>query len=334
MSIMKIVFGLLVALCFCWGTAHADSHRVLVVHSLSPGFAWVQGINTAIKASFDRSGIEYQFFYMNTYENSGVELKEKICAHARKVLKRFKPQVVIAVDDDAQRYFVQPYVGKSPIQFVFCGVNAESETYGYPADNVTGILERTYPAQALELLKKIMPDVATSVALSDESSTSNLVMQRLKGRATDGSFPIQLVGFEQLSTFSQWVTTVKNYEKSVGIDSFLIPIIDTIKQDWDQQNMSPAEMMMWTTDNVTKPIVGLWPSVTDHGALCAVVVDPKEHGKVAALMAKKILSGQKAGQIPMVTNQDGYVIVNLKTAAKLNINVPFSVLQSTDKIIE
>lgn len=333
MRTLKIALVQLLLMSAFLGTALADAKRVLIVHSAHPGFAWVQGINYAIKARFEKSGIDYQFFYMNTHINNSVSSKKKICLKALQLMNRFNPQVVIAVDDDAQKYFVKPMLGKTNAQFVFCGVNANPELYGYPSDNVTGILERTYPKQTLQLLKMIYPNANTAVCISDDSSNSNLVIPRLKHYAA-GKMPVKLNGFIQPTSFSQWVKAVERYNQDQDVDAFLIPFTNTVKQDWDGENMSPAEIMMWTNDNATKPIVGLWPSAADNGALCAVVVDPKEHGTVAALMAKKILAGKKAGQIPMVTNQDGYVIVNLKTAAKLNIDVPFSVLQSVDKIIE
>lgn len=323
-----ILFGM------AWGQARADNQRVLIVHSSPSGYAWVQDINAAIKARFDQSGIDYRFFYLDTFSNSHASSQQKVCSLAKRAVETFKPQVVIAVDDDAQEFFVKPFVGNSPIQFVFCGVNAEPEAYGYPADNVTGILERTYPAQTMQLLKMIAPQINSVVCISDDSYTSNLVLHRIKSRAADGSFPVRIVDFTQPSTFSKWISAVGFYELKPDIDAFLIPFTESVKQGGKRENMSPFEIMMWTMDNVTKPIVGLWPTAIDHGALCAVVVDPKEHGTVAALMAKKILAGKKAGDIPIVTNQDGYVIVNLKTASKLNIDVPFSVLQSADQIIE
>jgi ABC-type uncharacterized transport system substrate-binding protein len=45
-----------------------------------------------------------------------------------------------------------------------------------------------------------------------------------------------------------------------------------------------------------------------------VVVDPKEHGLAAAAMTQEILGGKKPGDVPVVTNQDGFAIVDVKTA--------------------
>lgn len=330
--LQKIGLLCLFAIGFICENAAAKENRVLIVHSAHPGSTWVEGINAAIKAPLDRSAIDHKIIYLNTDQNGGVSTTKKACLRAVKFLNQYRPQVVIAVDDDAQRYFVKPLLGKTDTQFVFCGVNAEPERYGYPADNVTGILERTYPDQALRLLKMILPGAKKAVCLSDDSFNSKLVIPRLKNYP--GHMPIQLTSFIQPPTFSKWIKKVNYYGRDNAIDAFLIPFTNSVKQDWNQKSMSPAEVMMWTADNVTKPIVGLWPSAAEHGALCAVVVDPKEHGTVAALMAKKIISGEKAAQIPIVTNQDGFVVINLKAADRLNIDVPFTVLQCADNIIE
>ncbi len=328
-----IMLCLLVVVVF-FSLANAENRRVLIVHSSPPGHPWVQGINRAIEKCFDRSDIEYQFRHIGTSRSGNNPRQQRACSLVRQKLETFQPRVVIAVDDDAQALFVKPFVGKSPIQFVFCGVNAEPETYGYPADNVTGILERTYPEQTMLLLKRLMPNIKRVVCISDDSFTSNLVLRRLKARSANRSFPVQVADYIQPPTFTKWVSAVGFYDLKADTDAFLIPFTDTVKQSWNRENMSPSEIMMWTADNIKKPIVGLWPSATDQGALCAVVVDPKEHGTVAALMAKKILAGKKAGQIPIVTHRDGYVIVNLKAASRLKVDVPFSILQSADQIIE
>ena len=92
--------------------------------------------------------------------------------------------------------------------------------------------------------------------------------------------------------------------------------------------------MKWTVANTHKPIVGLWPFSAEDGAICAVVVDPKEHGSAAALMAKQIISGKSAADLPMVVNKNGFVILNLIAATRKKIEVPFEVMLSADKIIE
>jgi ABC-type uncharacterized transport system substrate-binding protein len=314
-------------------TSALCGNRVLVVHSYYEDFDWVQGINKGIRENL-KSDLEYQTFYMDTKRHPNIEWKKKSAREAAELLKTYHPQVVITVDDNAQRFFAHDYVGKSPIQFVFCGVNEEPEKYGYPAANVTGILERTYAAQVLGLLKRIYPKASNVAWVSDFSPTSVGVRTRVEKLARLNKLPLNIVAYKQPVTFEAWRTTIEALDRDPGVQAFLIPLYHTVTAKSDGQSMLPADVMAWTVKKTSKPIVGFWPFSADDGALCAVAVDPYEHGKVAALMARQILSGKKAGDLPIVTNRNGYVILNLNTANKLGIEIPFEVIQSADRIIE
>ncbi len=307
--------------------------RVLVVHSYHEEYDWVQGINWALDSSF-KSGVEYRIFYMDTKRRPDEAWKQQAAAKARKVIAEYAPKVVIAVDDNAQKYVARNYVDNSRIQFVFCGVNANPKAYGYPSRNVTGILERAYPKQVLEMLKRINPEIENVVWVSDDSQTGSGVLPRVRDMADSNELPLKIVDYARPSTFAQWKRTIQRYNQNPGVHAFIIPLYHTVKNSSGDKSVTAAAVMKWTVKNTSKPIVGFWPFSTDDGALCAVAVDPHEHGKVAALMAKQILSGKSASDIPMVVNKNGYVILNLKTAHQLDIDVPFEVIQSADRIIE
>ncbi len=322
-----IVLGTLLFLAMpCFG-------RVLVIHSYHKEYDWVDGINKALVASLEPS-VEYRIFYMDTKRRPDEAWKKTAAVKAKKMIAEYKPKVVIAVDDNAQKYVVRNFVGRSPIQFVFCGVNAHPGVYGYPSGNVTGILERTYPKQVLEMLKRVNPNIKNVVWVSDDSQTAEEVLPRVRSKADAGELPLKILSYSRPSTLGQWKSTIQRYEEKSQVHAFLIPLYHTVKDDSGQISVKPADVMAWTVKNTTKPIVGFWPFSTDDGAICAVAVDPQEHGRVAALMAKQILSGKSAADIPMQVNQNGFVILNLKSANLLNVNVPFEVILSADKIIE
>ncbi len=307
--------------------------RVLVLHSYHEEYDWVQGINEALNSSF-KSGVEHRMFYMDTKRRPDEAWKKQAAANAKKAIDEYAPEVVIAVDDNAQKYVVRDYVGRSKIQFVFCGVNAKPNAYGYPSSNATGILERAYPNQVLEMLRRINPKIQNVAWISDDSQTALGVLPRVRDKANSKELPLKIVDYVQPSTFVQWKRTIRRYNKNPDVHAFIIPLYHTVKNSTGEESVLPAAVMEWTVKNTTKPIAGFWPFSTDDGALCAVAVDPHEHGKVAALMAKQILSGKSASDIPMVVNKNGYVILNLKTAHQLDIDVPFEVIQSADNIIE
>lgn len=308
--------------------------RVLVVHSYHAEFEWVHDINVVLEDQLKAARIQYRIFYMDTKRKPDVSWKLEAAHQARHLIAQYSPAIVIAVDDNAQNFVVRHYAGKSPIQFVFAGVNADLQQYGYPAGNVTGILERTYPDQVLKLLKMIKPSVSHVVWLSDDSATAGLVLRRVRKMDESGKLPTPITAYLQPNTFDQWKATIRKCDADPNIDALLIPLYHTVKTQAGGQSVLAADVMRWTVNNIRKPIVGLWPFSAHDGAVCAVVVDPKEHGRVAALMAKQILAGKKAGELPIVENKNGFVIINTAAAAKLGIEVPFEVMLSADEIIE
>jgi ABC-type uncharacterized transport system substrate-binding protein len=307
--------------------------KVLVVHSYHAEYDWCQGINESIDKVLRSAGIEYRVFYMDTKRKSSREWKEESGKLAETELNAYSPDVVITVDDDAQEFFAKKHVNDKKNQIVFCGVNAEAAKYGYPANNVTGILERTYADQSLKLIKQIVPSLKKAAYVADDSSTSTLVMSQIQQKAKASPPPVELVGMDQPSTFEQWQQTIQKYDADNSIGALIIPLYHTVKKP-DGVSMTASEVMAWTFNHTRKPIVGLWPFSPKDGALCAVVVDPTEHGKVAAQMVVEILGGKKATDLPVVENTQGYVILNVKTAQKLGVQVPYEIMGYANKVIE
>lgn len=278
----------------------------------------------------DVSEVLMHFFYMDTKRKSSLSWKKEIGMAAQRRINELKPDVVIAFDDNAQKFVTSKYQGAATPQFVFAGVNGEPEDYGFPASNVTGILERVYPDQSLAMLAMINPKIKRVVCISDDSATSNGVIAYIKAN----KMPLEIVAYEQPVTLTAWKQTVLKYQRDASVDAFLIPLYQTVKSAPNGDRVAPREVMQWTVKNITKPVSGLWPFATRDGALCAVTVDLNEHGIVAAGMALRILSGEKAGQIPIVKNQDGFVILNIQAAKRISMHLPYEILQAADKIIE
>jgi ABC-type uncharacterized transport system substrate-binding protein len=331
-KILAFTFISLLGLSLLASSALAQK-KVLIVQSYHAEYDWTDGVSNAIIGILDRAGIQHRTFYMDTKRKSGLEWKEESGRAAEKEMLSYNPDVVIAVDDDPQEYLVKKYAGNEKFQFVFCGMNGELETYGYPAKNITGILERTYADQSVKLLSQIIPGVKKAAFIADDSSTASLVIGQIQQKAKIAPLPIALAPPEQPATFEEWKKTVRKYDGDASIGAFLIPLYHTVKKA-DGMSMTASDVMDWTVKNTRKPIVGLWPFGPKDGALCAVVVDPKEHGTVAGQMAVAITGGKKASDLPIVENKQGYVIINQKTAQDLGIQVPYEIFSAANQLIK
>lgn len=82
------------------------------------------------------------------------------------------------------------------------------------------------------------------------------------------------------------------------------------------------------------PVLTLMPGGAARGALISIEVDPVEQGQDAAELAAKILSGKKAGQLPVATPKKVELIVNLKAAKALELPVPFPALAAATRVLK
>ncbi len=307
--------------------------RVLVVHSYHEQFTWAMEINKTITAEFEGEDVELKVFFMDTKRNPAEQSKQQAGRQAGDLVRKFKPKVVITVDDNAQTYFAMSFVDNSPVQFVFCGVNAGPEKYGYPASNVTGILERTYPAQSLKVLKTLMPAVQGVAVVTDDSATSEIMRPRITERLATLKSEISLIRFAMPKTFNVWKEEILNLERNPKVDVLLIPLYHTVRDDGDMTSLIPKEVIQWTLANVRIPVIGTGIHMIEDGGLLAVTVDPREHGRVASQMAKAILAGKTAADIPMRTNKDGFVMVNLRDNDRFVFDPKVRVDQIADRVI-
>ena len=303
------------------------THKILLIHSYHQEYAWVQAITEGVKAGLKGRSVVLEIFYMDTKRYTSQKWMAEKGKKAREKIEEFKPDVVITADDNAQAFVARHYLNKRPF-FVFCGVNGKPEDYGFPADNISGILERLFVGQSLELLKKIVPFVKTVSVISDSGNTSvgalTYVRENIHG--------VIVSDYKIVDDFSLWKKRILEFHHKV--DALIVYTYYTIKEVPDAMSLESGKVMEWFRANVTIPSVGLSSSSVRDGALCGVVESGYEQGYEAAEMALRIIDGVKPAAIPIRTAKKGTSMVNLKTARALGITIPENILKSIDVVID
>jgi putative tryptophan/tyrosine transport system substrate-binding protein len=82
------------------------------------------------------------------------------------------------------------------------------------------------------------------------------------------------------------------------------------------------------------PVLSQMPGAAQRGALLSLEADPVEQGQVAADYAARILGGKKASGIAVATPKRVELIVNMKTARALDLQVPFPVLSAATRVLK
>lgn len=183
---------------------------------------------------------------------------------------------------------------KTPV--MFCGVNAAPEDYGYPASNVSGILERAHVMESLEFLRQMLPDVKTfGYLMRGDSSTAKGIIKQLEGEAA--TYPLQLAGAALPTNLKEAIAgagDLKNRCDVLFLTS-LQGLPDDAGKALEEKDIIPPIMKSFGKAAIADDAFRV-----KHGALCAVVKTGQEQGHTAAEMLLKAMSGTPVSQIPIV----------------------------------
>jgi ABC-type uncharacterized transport system substrate-binding protein len=309
----------------------APGKRILLIHSYHEEYPWVSAITTGVRKAFTGQNITLNIFYMDTKRNPADAWKSKAGKQAQKVIAEWKPDAVIAADDDAQIFVTQRYANKTP-WFVFCGVNGDPADYNLPAANVTGIIERPFFTESLSYLKQVLRyssrGIKKAVVISDTGATSLGAVSHMRSAAKDTDF--KMLGYYLISDFPRWQKRINQY--NAEDTAICIYTYHTIKSPGAAVSMDPQQVLQWTADNCIVPTVGFLDFAIEGGLLCGVTESGDEHGYEAACMALDLLNGKDIRSLPVKQAVKGLKMINLKTAEKLGISVPEDVIKSADRV--
>jgi ABC-type uncharacterized transport system substrate-binding protein len=280
--------------------------RILVLQSYASDYSWTRDVDTGIKRALEKENtVTVRWHYMDTKNHPEKRYLEKIAIVTKRVIEQFNPTVVIAVDDDAQEYVTKHYINDPKIKIVFAGVNGTREQYAFDrANNVTGILERL-PIEGIVDTLQLLAGVNESIKvihISDGSRTVKLdddFLHQYKGWKNVHLQPSLLV-----STFDDWKSAIlKGCETA---DYIVISNYRKIyKEKGSEEKVSPKDVIKWTMDNATIPVIGMNAFVFEDGAHLAIATSPYEQGEVAATFALEII---KKGNLPAYTQTKQFVV--------------------------
>ncbi len=289
--------------------------KVLFVNSYHEGYEWSDGIEAGLQDVLKGSGVELEFVRLDTKRNPTDEFGREAGVKAKAEIEAFKPDVVIAADDNAQKYLVVPYLKDTSVPVIFCGVNWDASAYGYPASNVTGMVEVELPAKLVDHLKNYAQGERLGY-LTVDSETERKVAQIYNERFFGGQMKEYWVkSFDEFKAHflqAQTEVDILFIGNNAGIDR------------WDQ-----AEAEAFIVENTKIPT----GSINDWLAPYVLIVLAKsaeEQGQWSGQTALRILDGTPVSEISLVENKDEKLILNLNVAEQLGAVFSPSLLKHGD----
>lgn len=303
----------------------SSSYKVLVVMSYEEHYPWCPKVKEGIESVLKNTA-EIRYFYMDTKKNlEGGEQKAK---EAYALYLKFHPDGVITVDDNAQWMFVIPYLKdkvKTPV--MFCGVNASPEKYGYPASNVSGILERYHIAESIALAKLLVPSIHTFGFISKDSPTAKLLLRQI--RSESDTYPAKFITARMPRTLDETVSMSE--ELRAQCDLLLLGALEGLPDKGGKPTTEKKSIPI-VAKTFGKPIIAGAAWHVTYGTLCAVLVRGEEQGSTAAEMLLKAMQGTPVSDMPITRNRYGKRIINVTVMKALGIKPRPIVLRGAELV--
>jgi putative ABC transport system substrate-binding protein len=195
-----------------------------------------------------------------------------------------------------------------------------------PGGNVTGFIdmEASLAGKWLELLKEIAPRVARVAFLFSPAT----------------------------APFAEYyLTPFKSAAASIGVEAIAAPVHDTselesvVAAQAREPNggliVMPEAFLNVHRAEVTSlaaryrlPAVYPFRAFTEAGGLLSYGYVPLDNYRRAATYADRILRGMKPSELPVQVPVKFYLVINLKTAKALGLDVPDRLLATADEVIE
>ncbi len=286
---------------------------IVWIDSYHAEYEWSAAIETGIRSVLDDTGVDLEVVRLDTKRVSDESARQAAAADAAAEIERIGPDVVIATDDNAQRYLIVPYLDGTATPVVFAGVNWDATPYGYPTSNITGMIEVDLVQDLVQLLAPHASGDRVGV-LSGDTETD----RKLAAVYNERFFANQLI-VRYVADYAEFKTAFVEMQSEVDL---LIIGNNAGITDWDA-----ADAEAWLAEHTTIPTGGTQTWVGPY-VLMALGGMGEEQGEYAATAALDILQGSSPTDIPVVENTRGKLVANLVIADALDIALSPSILRN------
>jgi ABC-type uncharacterized transport system substrate-binding protein len=289
-----------------------STQKILFIDSYHQGYAWSDGIESGIRQVLEGKNVTLKVHRMDTKRNKTEEFKKQAALKAKAVIDEFKPDVVIAADDNASKYLIVPYYRGGNLPFVFAGINWDAARYGFPARNVTGMVEVNAVESLLETLRTFSGGVTVGLLSDDTTSTQKEVKtyaEVLNLRFDKVSLVTNFADWKQAYLEMQEAVDVMFFYNNAGIEG------------WNDQEASRFALEY---AQIPSGAVQAWMAPY---VLLVFPKDAVEQGEWAATTALKILQGMSPQSIPITTNKRTTPMMNSEMARNLQLEIPPELIQ-------
>jgi ABC-type uncharacterized transport system substrate-binding protein len=244
-------------------------------------------------------------------------------------LVNLQPDAILARGTPATSALIHD-TRKIPIVFVVVADPIGSgfaESLAHPGGNVTGFsnLFSILSAKWVELLKEIAPPTDRVALLFNPNTLASLQLFMPAIQATASALAIKVIA-APVHAKEEIEEVIATQSRNPGGSLIVMP---------DGFNLANRELIVSLADRYNIPAIYFNAAYyAELGGLITYGPNFTDYFRQAAGYIDRILKGEKAGDLPIQQPTNFQLVINLKTARKLGLAVPPSMLARATEVIE
>lgn len=275
---------------------NATKPRILILNSKPQDSVWSAKFRAGANAALEknRRPVSIEWSYLD-FDAEGDRLSPSVeQAGVTRTLRRFDPDVLVAVDDEANSLVARGYAGRDRPRIIYVSIDRSPEHYGYTgARNVSGIAENLPLVAFRDLAGILSPDRPLRIAtIGVDSETGEAELAQIK--AFDWS-PHRLVAGAVVRSAEEWKDFVE------GTDAGLLLVLDAKplpRSAGDTATVSGRDLVRWTEEHAKALPVGTHAEFVDAGGSLSLGPPPDDFGEKTIQLALDWLDARQSPGAP------------------------------------
>ena len=278
-------------------TSPARNPRVLVLHAYDAAFTWTNNVTRGVRDVFAaRAGhVELCFEYMDVKRVYSEAYFDRLREFLAQKYAGRRIDAIVCSDDQALDFMTGRGQTIWPgVPIVFCGVNDYDPQVRRRGLPITGVVESIDIQATLNVALRLQPDTREVVVITDRTRT---------GRALREDAEAVFAGYQPQLRFRylEHLTMRQLQDEVAGLTPGTIVFAFIFSQDRHGRVFSHEYNLQRLVSRCPVAIYSVWEFYLGHGIVGGMLTRGQAHGAAAAEMALRVLGGQRAADIPVVT---------------------------------
>jgi PAS domain S-box-containing protein len=290
---------------------------VLILHSYYPTFTWTDHITQGIRNAFLESEYSNAALYFEHMDAKRHPDPAYLDQYARLLSAKFPDpddvDLILCSDDQALDFLLKRAYTLFPnTPVVFCGVNGYRPEMRRQRHRLTGVIEAIDPRRTLEVALALQPGIREVLVITDITRT---------GQAIERAARTAFVPFEDRLSF-RYVSDLSMealQEEVAALPEHAIVFLFVFNRDNQGHNFTHEESLRLIDSRCRVPIYGPWTFYLGHGIVGGMLTSGEMQGRTAAQLAFRILTGEPAEDIPIVTKSPNHYLFDHSELARYGL---------------